>query len=761
MDRTSTTYTKVSLVLNMEMLTVLSVLLCVVYGQDMIITSPENATYVLYEKAQFTCTVDETYFAMRRNLHWIKGYDTFLSPYEDPNKYSMMNDGNIFILEIFDLTLEDEANYKCAVHIDSLTGYELSNPAFLKVLTKWPRPNCATNPVSAAVDDLVTFSCALSPSTAIALPLTWSTADSATFGGTEIVLPGNTYSVTWKVREIDNYMNFMCYVGREDGHGNACTKTPLKIRPMPDVQPKTMEKIVGETAIFDCELNIMYPIVTQYTWVIKDKGVATEYTSSSGRYRVKEKGAVFKVKNLTMHDNNLQVLCKTQHEFGIDAEANETGIVYMYEELIEQPKVDDNNSLGAIIGGTVAGVILLVIIVLLVMYLIMGKDLTHLINKKGKDADGHEAAATATDKSDDNHTTPDTDAVLYALPLQKGGGTIEVKPFEAKNDSSVESSPTVQDSKKIKNVMKTRNATLPSKLRDKIATNIDQKSPLMPTKSLSSLNSLGNKSDYVLYSLPLQKGGGQIKVRSRNVSLENLDKMSQNSGSTFAMNSGAPECKDASNGDISRADASEYADISNGDISQADASEYADISNGDISRADASEYADISNYECTVEVNQTPKLIVVDEAIVTSDPANNEEYVYEDVNITEDNVDRETGIVANLNSEYADVTITHNKSAEEAPSLKVNSNIDSPYVYMSGKKKEKRKTSDAHYVLADFPSFRSESMDSLITENTDDPRNLNVEGITYARVDTKKEGNVDKIVADQNGTEYAAITNVL
>ncbi|XP_072019404.1 uncharacterized protein [Amphiura filiformis] len=733
------------------------------------ILQPSDTVYKVGESALLTCGLSGSIGTGTH--HWIKGdpgSQTYvsrdLSIYDanvDATRYAVTKEGSVYTLRISSVKSADAGTYFCAIYNGEWIN---SNRASLEIITKWPRPTCTTDPQKATIGGTVSFLCALPPSTTLRLPLTW-TYTAADFGGTKVMKPGETFSVDWTMRDTDNFGYFTCYAGRTTGHGGACVDTPLKIPPKPVVRPVNRKKLVGENAEFDCVPDIVHPNVTLYTWFVQGRDGYHEYTQTVGRFRVRQGGKNLKIRNLTLSDDNMEIWCKAQNNLGINAESDVKAHIYVQQgpettTKIELPSTkapttstntditttitpanqtsnsniiynpeDSSNVKGIIVAGTIAGAILLIIIIILALYLLKGKD-----NNKSVIPVSVEPKKDNTNRYSkiimrplsvfmdrrDSQVTPTSEEgadVLYSLPLQKGGGTMRVKPLKYDlNNEDKEPAKIAQISPTVVSYKKTRNATLPVGVRGPAALRSDSKSSASPlrTKSLSasvvSLDSSGNAdSDYVLYSLSSKRGGGTMKVKSRNASMDNLDSISQQSRSNSRFNLANMKPIEGQMGD------STYADVafdSSNDLSSPNSRDSGQYS----------EYANVHmNSGSTYDLNSD----------------------------------------LNRDSNYANVHIGPEESTYADEGAGDYLPPDSPYVNMTANQKI---TSESEYVEADFASVGSFSFDSSFDDDLDDdPQDLNKEGLVYARVDVglDEKQQTKQIIGNKNKTVYADITKLL
>ncbi|XP_072019405.1 uncharacterized protein [Amphiura filiformis] len=606
---------------------------------------PVNSTVLQGGIADFRCRLNGVYPCT--NIYWVKyvgsgnvRYRTkkYISTcvgltdrkYFDETRYSVTKQNiNEYRLEIRDIRPSDAGAYGCVYQDNNMNVNRPSAIASLIVLNSWPRPNCNVTPRNPVVGETVKFTCS-PPAGSPSLPLTWTYRKSADFGGTMTVHPRQSYDIMWQLRTTENYEYFTCFAG----YGNAvkgCTVSPLKIPPTPVVSPVIVRKVEGDNAEFQCQVVISTPSIKSRVWFVVDGDQKLHrFSNSSGRYRVLDDNASFRIKHVTERDNNTHVWCTARNERGIYSEATGTARLLVmsqgshiirntiedavrdsvseYDEE-QMSSVDDisasDNTNGAkghsaaVAGGTAAAIFLVVVVIVLWIYLLKGRLKTMKKKIRGSpDSQNDSSPLTilTTDKTYDRglemceyneppdvtKVTPSTqslasrqqrdidDVVVYALPFSKGSETMRPMPFRSSHDyhTKTQTLParhgrsrkthtvcmTYQDNKgsslpatpllsrRTTKRRGTATEDVKADFRDRQASfipanhrshgrascripmqapvlsqcNIDNRASSLPNspQTVRASRRRHTKDEIVLYALPLQKGGGTLRMKS-------------------------------------------------------------------------------------------------------------------------------------------------------------------------------------------------------------------------------------------------------
>ena len=608
---------------------------------------PVNSTVLQGGIADFRCRLNGMYPC--KNIYWVKyvgkgnvRYRTkkYISScitltdrkYFDETRYSVTKQNiNEYRLEIRDVRPSDAGAYGCVYQDNNNNVNRPSAIASLIVLNSWPRPTCSVIPKRPAVGQAVRFTCSPPPGSPT-LPLTWAYRNSADFGGTMTVHPGQSYDIVWRLGTTENYEYFTCFAGQ----GNSvkgCTVSPLKIPPTPIVSPVIVRKVEGDNAEFKCQVVISTPSIKSRVWFVVDgEQKLRRFYNSSGRYRVLDDKATFRIKHLTEKDNNTHVWCTAKNERGVYSEATGTARLLVMgqpegSQVIRNPigdhyfgmednygqeisSIDDisasNTTNGprghsaAVAGGTTAAIFLVIVVILLWIYLLKGR--LKLMRKKirGKPyfkPDSSPLPVLTTDQTYRKglevcaYEPPDVtkvsipkkadtlgsrqprdrdDIVVYALPFPKGSDTLPYHRSSQHYHSKTQTLParhgrsrkthtvcmTYQDNNRgqslpttpllprrtsrrrgttaedIKLDFRERQASfIPASHRSRGRTScrIPLQAPVIAhcTTDFDKASSLPNsprvrrssrrrhtKDEVVLYALPLQKGGGTLRMKS-------------------------------------------------------------------------------------------------------------------------------------------------------------------------------------------------------------------------------------------------------
>ena len=300
-------------------------------------SSPADVTVTYGDTATFTCSIPSSF---DRDVYWGKKntssvvYD-FISVEEtitdenlDRNKFNVTRtdtpSNRIYTLRIMSVTSADSASYFCAMLVpknNNTNFYEMSSYALLTVTEPdLPSFECFTTPERANVGDEVTFNCLFNKSQPLSLELTWNrnpnhtqvignTDVDSVFGGTGRVFPRQAFSVTWTMKETDNYETFECYVEEK----LVCVTTPLQVNLSPSVLqlPDQHNLILGSNASFYCKTTINYPPVKHYFWNVTSGSLGTYYllNSTTERFGIVDEGKVIVITNLTESDNESKLSC--------------------------------------------------------------------------------------------------------------------------------------------------------------------------------------------------------------------------------------------------------------------------------------------------------------------------------------------------------------------------------------------------------------------------------------------------------------------
>ena len=382
-------------------------------------THPMNSTVLQGGIAEFRCNLNGIYPC--NNIHWVKYIGSGHIKYRitkylsscvsltdrksfDETRYSVTKQHiNEYRLEIRDIRPNDAGAYGCIYTDASANTKKPSAIATLNVLNVWPKPFCSVTPPNPNVGTTVKFSCSTPPGSPT-LPLTWTYRKSSGFGGTMLVNPGQSYDIHWRLGTTENYEYFTCFAG----YGSSvkgCTVSPLKIPPTPVVSPVIVRKMEGDNAEFKCKVGITTPSIQSRVWFVVDgEQKLRRFSNSSGRYKVLDDNALFRIKQLTERDNNTHVWCTARNDRGVYSEARGTARLlvmplgshiirnpiedtYEYHPNNDQDKttssMDDisasnttNSPQGhsaAVAGGTAAAIFLVIVVIALWIYLLKGR----------------------------------------------------------------------------------------------------------------------------------------------------------------------------------------------------------------------------------------------------------------------------------------------------------------------------------------------------------------------------------------------------
>ena len=245
--------------------------------------------------------------------------------------YDVFN--NSFVLQIQNVGIRDAGSYYCRAK-DVRRRFQ-SRAATLTVREQpLPIPLCGVSPMIrdrfVRVGSSVHFTCTLPPNSA-PMELTWiNTNDTSLY--TESVSAGGSHSLQWDVKLTDNSAIFSCYASRDNiDKGPLCSIPPLQVLPVL-YKLDVLRKPKGRSADFNCTMAQTHATsLVNVQWVLVQKeGIEQMINGTNGRYRFRQNGSSFRIKNVSYHDNGTRVWCEVTNNEGKTYRSTESTILYVF-----------------------------------------------------------------------------------------------------------------------------------------------------------------------------------------------------------------------------------------------------------------------------------------------------------------------------------------------------------------------------------------------------------------------------------------------
>ena len=298
--------------------------------------------------ALFRCDLDGRYPC--QSVNWMKetplgtrtisscrttmtGNDRFTVSYDVYN--------NAYTLRIRNLTIADNGRYYCRAQ-NGIRYFQLRGSSLTVVKRSWPMPICDLHPLIrhqyARVGTVLRFTCSL-PTNSAPADITWRTTYARVLHKQRIE-PGGKHSLLWNVGISDNTTVFSCFAGNDyTDRGPLCSLPPLQVLPAV-VEPRVVRKLKGKSADFHCNLKFDRSQIISYKWIVQPEGGQQEvFNSTTGRYRFKNEGQSFRIKNVVLQDNATRVWCEVTDERNQSLNsAKDPDVLHVFSPYSEQAK---------------------------------------------------------------------------------------------------------------------------------------------------------------------------------------------------------------------------------------------------------------------------------------------------------------------------------------------------------------------------------------------------------------------------------------
>ena len=252
--------------------------------------------------------------------------------------YDVFN--NAYTLRIRNVTPEDDGRYYCRAQ-NGRRYFQLRGSSLTVVTRSWPTPICDLSPLVrhqyARVGTVLRFTCSL-PANSTPTEITWRSTYAKVLHK-QLIGPGGKYSLLWNVGISDNMTVFSCYAGNDyKDRGPLCSLPPLQVLPAL-IEPREIRKLIGKSADFHCNLNFKSSQIISYKWIVQPEGGQRKvFNGTTGRYRFKNEGQSFRIKNVVFQDNATRVWCEVtdESEQSLNS-AMEPNVLYVfspYSELV-------------------------------------------------------------------------------------------------------------------------------------------------------------------------------------------------------------------------------------------------------------------------------------------------------------------------------------------------------------------------------------------------------------------------------------------